>query len=101
MGGLNNGVDRISSAEVLDLSGQGRNCNTVPDAPLPLTSHVMVTLNSKPVVCGGRDNVSKSTDCNLYDVTSNQWSPISSMNTPRSNHKSLQLGEDKFLMTGK
>ena len=93
---------RLSSAEVLDLSGQNRTCKPVADYPHAAYDTAAATTHAQPVVCGGyiKETETRLSECYTYEHENNQWQPFPSLMAPRQVHRSLQLDEQEFLMAG-
>jgi len=87
-----------NSVEILDLSGEGHTCATLPDYPLAVTHLTATFLNDELLACGGwepaYDKCFKLTADNL-----SEWVEISSLIEPLSSMASSNV-DGKWLISG-
>ena len=85
--------------EIIDLSGQNRTCNAVPDYPYNVTDHAMATVDSFTVACGGHTYIN-SQKCWIYAPRQNKWVCFPPLKEERELSRSLQLSSGSFLVAG-
>jgi len=71
--GFNDFDDRISSVEIVDLTGITPNCLPFPDFPLEVYSPVGAYVDGRVLVCGGDTTTDYEARCFTYDAVINEW----------------------------
>jgi len=90
--------DRVSDAQIVDLSSQKRSCNNFPDYPIAMSRATGAMVSGQPIVCGGSSGLPNYySEC--YKYTTNSWTPLSKMSTKRSGSASVPV-KGKLLVLG-
>jgi hypothetical protein len=81
--GLGSTKQGTVSIEIIDLESPSKTCQNLPRFPLALEGPFGgLGFLDKPVICGGTDRHSETTD-DCYSLEGNQWTYSSSLNTER------------------
>jgi len=88
---------KINDVEALDLSGEGKECPSLPDYPLEVTHLTATFLNNKIVACGGWDPYSNQCFELASDLT--EWVEIESLLEELSSTASSNI-DGKWFITG-
>ena len=89
------------SAEAVDMRGEGRVCESLPDYPIGLSDAVASVTEGIPVVCGDNPATDACYMLDASDPDNKAWVPFfDSLTEPRSHAIGVQLNPDDFLLLG-
>jgi len=88
-----------NNAQIVNLTNETSTCNNFPDYPIAISDATGAIVSGHPIICGGRSEESRHSECYHRSEATNSWTFLTNMSTKRSDSASVPVN-GKLLVLG-